>query len=203
MQRQLRRLQACPQLVIVAHPDDETLWAGATIAALPGTGVLCLTNRGERTRRRAFMAAMKAVGARAVITDVPDRRDAPITAADDALMRQLIRQSASRDQARVITHAPEGEYGHVLHRRVSTLVAEEAQALGVPVWYFDFTADATRALGVPPAKQAALDAYFPPDTGIAESDDVHIRLSRHECPTPASEYRGRSPLIPELYGLPE
>ena len=200
----LRPLRGCPRLVIVAHPDDETLWAGATIASEPGAGVLCLTNRSVRARRSAFQHAMRALGAVGVIFDVPDRRSEPPTAFDIDRMTSAVRHVLlSCPSAAVFTHGPEGEYGHVMHQRVSAVVTTAAEELGADLWYFDFAdpEDPTDlGLGVPEAKARAFDAYFPPDREIPESDAQHMRLSALERPTRASDYQGLSPAVAAIYG---
>lgn len=200
----LRPLRECQRLVIVAHPDDETLWAGATIAAEPGAGVLCLTNRSVRARRSAFQRAMSALGGVGVILDVPDRRSEPPTESDVDRMAAAVRHVLlACPSADVFTHGPEGEYGHVMHQRVSAVVTTVAEGLGADLWYFDFAVGddpADLGLGVPEAKGRAFDAYFPPDREVPESDAQHMRLSALERPTRASDYQGLSPAVAAIYG---
>lgn len=200
----LRPLRGCQRLVIVAHPDDETLWAGATIAAEPGTGVLCLTNRSVRARRSAFQRAMSALGAVGVILDVPDRRSEPPTASDLDQMTAAVRLVLlACPSAAVFTHGPEGEYGHVMHQSVSAVVTTVAKDLGADLWYFDFAHledPADPGLGVPAAKALAFEAYFPPDGEVPESDAQHMRLSALERPTRARDYQGLSSAVAMIYG---
>ena len=189
--------------MIVAHPDDETLWAGSTIAAKPGTGVLCMTNRSDRVRRTAFHRAMSALGARGAILDIPDRRSEPPTPDDESRMGALVDALLGGGRvSEVFTHGPEGEYGHVLHRAVSRIVTARTAEYGVDLWYFDF-ADPDQpdgGLGIPAPKQRALDAYFPPDRSIPDSDRTHMRLSALERPVPARDYAGPSRAVSALYG---
>ena len=198
----LRKLRVCERIVIVAHPDDETLWAGKTIAEHPRTGVLCLTNRGNASRRRAFHGAIRALGAVGVILDVPDRRADLPTAEDDLLIVSALDfVLRPRRPFVLLTHGPEGEYGHPLHQRVSALVTDGAHSRGLELWYFDFAplAEPFPAM-TPPEKVEALEKYFPHGSDIAETDQDHVRLSALEAPTPASRYRGRSSAIASIYG---
>lgn len=188
--------------MIVAHPDDETLWAGKTIAEHPNTGVLCLTNRGNASRRRAFHRAIRALGAVGVILDVPDRRVDLPTAEDNSHIVEALDFILQPGRPFVLlTHAPEGEYGHPLHQRVSALVTDAAHSRGQELWYFDFAPLAQPLPSMtPPEKVKALERYFPPGSDIATTDKDHMRLSLLEAPTPASRYHGRSSAIASIYG---
>lgn len=200
---QLRKLRRCERVVIVAHPDDETLWCGKTIAEHPGTSVLCLTNRRDRPRRRAFYSALKELGAVGVILDIPDRRSEPASDADERRLHSTVSYILEPLRSMTIfTHGPEGEYGHPLHRRVSEIVSSIAgQASGIEVWFFDFQ-PATNPLPPlqPHAKVAALSAYFPNFEKAQESDREHLMLSALESPTLSSDYRGSSSAIDVIYG---
>ena len=201
-QLRLRKLRPCKQLVIVAHPDDETLWAGKTIAKHPSTGVLCLTNRGDASRRHAFHGAVRALGAVGVILNVPDRRADLPTAEDDALIVSALDFILRpRRPLKLLTHGPEGEYGHPLHQRISSLVTHDAQNRGLELWYFDFS-PVTKPLPemAPAEKVRALENYFPPGSAVAKTDQDHIRLSSLEAPTPARKYVGPSSALDSIYG---
>ena len=60
--------------VIVAHPDDETLWAGGTILSQPAwnwfIATLCRASDGDRAPR--FFQALKAFGANGKMSDLDD-----------------------------------------------------------------------------------------------------------------------------------
>ena len=200
---QLRKLRRCERVVIVAHPDDETLWCGKTIAENPGTGVLCMTNRDDRQRRRAFYSALRELGAIGVILDIPDRRSEPASDADERRLHSAVSYILEPLRSTTIfTHGPEGEYGHPLHQRVSSIVSAIAdRASDTEVWFFDFQ-PATNPLPPiqPSQKVAALSAYFPDFEEAQESDREHLKLSALESPTPAAEYRGSSPSIAVIYG---
>lgn len=65
-------LNDCQKLMIVAHPDDETIWGGNHL--LKGHYlVVCLTNGNNPTRRKEFMKIMKETHNQGLIFDYPDK----------------------------------------------------------------------------------------------------------------------------------
>lgn len=114
-------------LLIVAHPDDETIFFGGTLQALAHMNweVICVTDgngdgRGSE-RKEEFQRACKALGvARATqfsFADVPDAR-LPLPEVEKALREY----AGNRKFEKVLTHGPIGEYGHSHHQDVSVVV---------------------------------------------------------------------------------
>ena len=54
-------LSDCTKLMVVAHPDDETLWGGAHLTE-GGWFVVCLTNGYNEVRKNEFYEVMKESG---------------------------------------------------------------------------------------------------------------------------------------------
>jgi len=194
--------------MVVAHPDDETLWGGATLATEKGWGVLCLTNRSTRNRRLAFYKAMKSLGVEGAILDIPDRRSEPATSADidqiTAAVSQLLDPGAVKQ---VLTHGPDGEYGHAFHKLVCKTVSKcvgefnEGKSKHIELRYFNFDAeiDLSESLnGAWETKSKALSAYFP-EHGTPDSDLRHIELSKHEAPQLAAYYTQPVELLKKIY----
>ena len=66
------QLEDCTKLMVVAHPDDETLWGGAHL--LDGKYfVVCLTNGYNKVRRLEFLNAIKESGNKGLILRYPDK----------------------------------------------------------------------------------------------------------------------------------
>ena len=113
--------------IIVAHPDDETLWAGGTILSHPEWNwkIFTLTRRGDPDRSSKFEKALSYFGASGGMNDLNDDPDQPPL--DPARVKkavlELIKETPGREI--VITHGPKGEYTrHLRHEEVSSAVTE-------------------------------------------------------------------------------
>jgi len=60
--------------VVVAHPDDETLWAGGTMLSNPGKNyfVASLCRKNDHDRAPKFAQALEAFGADGSMSDLED-----------------------------------------------------------------------------------------------------------------------------------
>lgn len=148
-------------IMIVAHPDDESLWGGDILVHASTTHsalVVCMTNGSNRIRCRRFKRAVALFGAEALILDFADRGDEPWTHAEEEEMRAVIRpiiNDSTVDQ--VVTHSPSGEYGHFAHRSVSRIVTDEISEQS-RLYYFSFDEQSDGELSS--KKQKAFAIYF-------------------------------------------
>jgi LmbE family N-acetylglucosaminyl deacetylase len=114
-------------LVAVAHPDDETVYFGAWLAAglAPHADVLVVTTgdhagRGAE-RQESLRLACEDLGVRGVMQW--DFLDHPgFLLPMKPLVARLSALQDARGYAQVLTHAPHGEYGHLNHVDVSLAV---------------------------------------------------------------------------------
>lgn len=60
------------KLMVVAHPDDESIFGGAALLSEQGWKVICLTNGDNETRSNEFRNVMRRVGASFEIWNYPD-----------------------------------------------------------------------------------------------------------------------------------
>jgi LmbE family N-acetylglucosaminyl deacetylase len=112
--------------VVVAHPDDETLWAGGLLLSHPDWSVFILTLcRGEDPDRAPkFFKVLERLGAKGAmgkLDDGPDQFPLSSEHVEDAILSLLPRT----DFDILLTHAPQGEYTwHRRHGEVSRAVQE-------------------------------------------------------------------------------
>jgi len=110
--------------VVVAHPDDETLWCGGTILMHPDSNwtVVTLTRKSDSDRAARFHKAMESLDAKGIMGDLDDGPDQkPLSAGQvqDAITNLL----PSDRPDLILTHGPWGEYTrHRRHEEVSKAV---------------------------------------------------------------------------------
>jgi LmbE family N-acetylglucosaminyl deacetylase len=111
-------------VLIVAHPDDETLWAGGTILSHPSWQwfIICLCRGNDKDRAPKFHKALKilkAEGIMAALDDGPEQNPIPETEIQHTILDLL----PPKHFDLVITHNPNGEYTkHLRHEEVSRAV---------------------------------------------------------------------------------
>ena len=102
--------------VVVAHPDDETLWCGGYILAHPEIDwqIVTLCRASDPDRAPKFRRALEQLGAVGEMADLDDEADQvplPIEQIQETITRLLAGYSYSL----ILTHGPKGEYTR--HRR--------------------------------------------------------------------------------------
>jgi len=110
--------------VLVAHPDDETLWAGGTLLSEANWSpfVWCACRASDADRAPKFYRALKSLRAHGAMADLDDGPDQqPL--ADERVEQSLLECLPSRAFDRVLTHSPLGEYTrHRRHEEVARAV---------------------------------------------------------------------------------
>jgi hypothetical protein len=99
-------------LMVVAHPDDESLFGGAALLNGEQWEVICVTNSKNVVRAREFTEAMHQANASFQIWDYPDNdnfwKTLPTLTND---LAKILKTSYQK----VVTHNIMGEYGHGHH----------------------------------------------------------------------------------------
>jgi len=110
--------------LIVAHPDDETLWAGGTILSHPAWEcfIVCLCRGSDVDRAPKFRQALQVLRSEGVMGDLddgPDQRPLEEHEAENAILELL----PPHYYDLVISHHPSGEYTrHIRHEETGQAV---------------------------------------------------------------------------------
>ncbi len=170
-------------VVVVAHPDDETLWAGGLMLSRPSWSptIISLCRASDPDRAPKFQIACRRLGAVECrlgdLDDGPDQVPLPLPLIEESVLSLLPR----RDFDLLITHSPEGEYTrHLRHEETARAVARlwaDGRISPARVWMFAYE-DSGRTK--PP--EAIPDA------------DLHLRL-------PEEIFLRKYALITEVYGF--
>lgn len=113
-------------LVIVAHPDDETIWMGGAIKQFSDAQwtILCLCRRSDPDRSPKFFKVCKALNARAIMEDLEDEGRLDIRQSIPEIKKIILENIASQKFDLIFTHGSNGEYGHPRHKSVHRAVKE-------------------------------------------------------------------------------
>ena len=110
--------------VIVAHPDDETLWAGGTILSHPSWQwfIVCLCRGSDNDRAPRFYNALKILKSEGIMGDLddgPEQKPLDEKEVENAILDLL----PPKHFDLIISHNPSGEYTrHFRHEEVSKAV---------------------------------------------------------------------------------
>lgn len=158
--------------VVVAHPDDETLWAGGMLLTRPDWQwtVVSLCRGSDRDRAPRFHRVLDrygAVGNMGDLDDGPDQLPMPPAAVEAAVLALLPEPSFDV----IVTHSPFGEYTrHRRHEEASDAVVSlwEAGALSAgELWMFAYEDDDRRHLPVAMSR-APLGGPLEPSVWLAK-----------------------------------
>ncbi len=129
--------------VIVAHPDDETLWAGGTILSHPQCNwfILCLTRGSDPDRAPKFYKALKVLKAEGIMGDLDDGPD-QVPLNEKQIEETIMKLLPKRHYDLIMTHNPAGEYTrHIRHEEVSRAVInlwKDAKISASELWSFAY-----------------------------------------------------------------
>lgn len=122
-------LDGINKVMIVAHPDDELLWGGAHLIN-DDYLVVCVTCGTNQVRVNEFVKLMNETNDKYVMLGYPDKTNGERDSWDDHrdnIAKDLESIFALRDDWEIIvTHNPEGEYGHQHHKMTNQLVTKVA-----------------------------------------------------------------------------
>jgi LmbE family N-acetylglucosaminyl deacetylase len=168
--------------VIVAHPDDETLWAGGTILMHPECEwtIVTLCRKSDQDRAPRFLQAIEelnAAGAMGDLDDGPEQK--PLTSRD--VQHVILQNLPSNKFDLIITHGLHGEYTrHLRHEetaRAAMALWKNNRLFAGQIWRFAYE-DGSRK-------------YLP---RAVEDADMHVRL-------PEDIWQKKYDIITNIYGF--
>jgi LmbE family N-acetylglucosaminyl deacetylase len=110
--------------IIIAHPDDEILWAGGTILSHPTWKcfIVCLCRGNDTDRAPKFVQSLKALNAEGIMGDLDDGPE-QFPQDEDEVAGLIINLLPPVHYDLIITHHPNGEYTrHVRHEETGKAV---------------------------------------------------------------------------------
>jgi len=181
----MKKKQSVTAAVIVAHPDDETIWAGGTVLMHPDWQwtVISLCRGNDRDRAPRFLRAVHKLGGTGKIgglDDGPEQLPLPETEVQRGLLSLLPPEHFDL----ILTHSPYGEYTR--HRR-----HEEASQAVTALW----------ENGLIRTDEVWMFAYE--DSGKGGKDDLPraIKTAHLVIQLPENIWQEKYRTITEVYGF--
>jgi len=168
--------------VVVAHPDDETLWVGGTVLLHPDSEwtIVAVCRSSDPDRASKFFSALKHLNAAGATGDLDDNPEQTPPAIAD-IQRTVLELLPSHKFDLVVTHGMWGESTrHLGHEETSKAVSALWNAGRLParqMWRFAYEDG---------------DGRYPPRA--MESADVRARL-------PDEIWRKKCDIITDVYGF--
>ena len=148
--------------LIVAHPDDETLWAGGTILSHPEWSwfVISLCRASDPDRAPKFYRALKILGAEGNMGDMDDGPE-QLPLDEEMVSRTILDLLPQRPYDLVITHNPSGEYTrHLRHEETARAVIRlwhDHRIHTQKLWTFAYSDGGGK---YPPRPDKSADMYY-------------------------------------------
>lgn len=178
--RQICPFRSCA--VIVAHPDDETLWAGGTILLHPKAKwtVITLCRKSDQDRSPKFFRALEKLGASGAMGDLDDGPEqSPLISHE--VQNTILELLPSLRFDLIITHGLMGEYScHLRHEETGKAVMalwESQRLFAKEIWRFAYKDGGGNYLPKP-----------------IRNADMHIKL-------PKKIWQKKYHIITEIYGF--
>jgi len=151
--------------VIVAHPDDETLWAGGTILMHPETNwtIVSLCRKSDPDRAPKFLQVVKELNAEGFMGDMDDEPEqTPLY--NQKVQNAIMELIPTDTYDLIITHSTAGEYTrHLRHEETAKAVLALWNAdslIAEQLWAFAYE-DGNKKYLPKPEKNADIQVELP------------------------------------------
>ena len=128
-------------LVIVSHPDDETIWMGGTLIRHKkdwDTTIICLCRALDKDRSPKFKKVCKILGVKCFISNLEDKKLRPLSLNQ---YKKIILKNAKGSYDYLFTHGKNGEYNHIRHKETHKAVKEllkQGKIKAKKVYFFSY-----------------------------------------------------------------
>ncbi len=119
------------KLMIVAHPDDETIWGGSHLLK-DNYLVVCITCGSNEIRAREFTKVMADAKTEYIMLGYPDLVDGEKSKWENErkdIEKDIKKIINTKDWELIVTHNTMGEYGHIHHILTNQIVTEVYEGL--------------------------------------------------------------------------
>jgi LmbE family N-acetylglucosaminyl deacetylase len=110
--------------VIVAHPDDETIWMGETIQMNPQIDwtIMTLCRASDTDRAPKFERVCERYGAKPIMADLDDLGDVSDKKWERDAEKIILDKIGNQKFDYIFTHGSNGEYGHPNHKSLHHVI---------------------------------------------------------------------------------
>ena len=130
-------------LVIVAHPDDETIWMGGTLLMNRNkwnTTIISLCRKNDKDRAPKFKKVCKILKTKSRISNLDDDKLNKLPL--EEIIKRINNLSPRKNYDYIFTHGENGEYGHIRHKEVHNAVnkmLKEKKLSCKKIFFFAYT----------------------------------------------------------------